>query len=56
MCADDAFAGAVWAAAAGAVAGGNAARLAILALTGYALLPILRNTYAGIGSVDRLHF
>jgi osmoprotectant transport system permease protein len=32
--------------------GGNAARLAILALTGYALLPILRNTYAGIGSVD----
>lgn len=33
--------------------GENAARLAILALTGYALLPILRNTYAGIGSVDR---
>jgi osmoprotectant transport system permease protein len=32
--------------------GGNAARLAILALTGYALLPILRNTYAGIESVD----
>ena len=32
--------------------GANAARLAILALTGYALLPILRNTYAGIGSVD----
>jgi osmoprotectant transport system permease protein len=32
--------------------GGNASRLAILALTGYALLPILRNTYAGIGSVD----
>ena len=32
--------------------GSNAARLAILALTGYALLPILRNTYAGIGSVD----
>src|SRR6202021_719323 len=29
-----------------------AARLAILALAGYALLPILRNTYAGIGSVD----
>src|SRR6201997_4193861 len=27
-------------------------RLAILALTGYALLPILRNTYAGIRSVD----
>jgi osmoprotectant transport system permease protein len=32
--------------------GENAARLAILALTGYALLPILRNTYAGIRSVD----
>lgn len=32
--------------------GENVARLAILALTGYALLPILRNTYAGIGSVD----
>jgi osmoprotectant transport system permease protein len=32
--------------------GENAARLAILALTGYALLPILRNTYAGIGNVD----
>jgi len=32
--------------------GANAARLAILALTGYALLPILRNTYAGIRSVD----
>ncbi len=32
--------------------GENAARLSILALTGYALLPILRNTYAGIGSVD----
>jgi osmoprotectant transport system permease protein len=32
--------------------GENAARLAILALTGYALLPILRNTYAGIASVD----
>ena len=32
--------------------GANAARLAIVALTGYALLPILRNTYAGIGSVD----
>jgi osmoprotectant transport system permease protein len=32
--------------------GENATRLAILALTGYALLPILRNTYAGIGSVD----
>ena len=32
--------------------GENAARLAILALTGYALLPILRNMYAGIGSVD----
>ena len=32
--------------------GENAARLAILALTGYALLPILRNTYAGINGVD----
>lgn len=32
--------------------GENAARLAIVALTGYALLPILRNTYAGIESVD----
>jgi osmoprotectant transport system permease protein len=32
--------------------GENAPRLAILALTGYALLPILRNTYAGIRSVD----
>lgn len=32
--------------------GENAARLAIIALTGYALLPILRNTYAGIKSVD----
>jgi osmoprotectant transport system permease protein len=32
--------------------GENAARLAILALTGYALLPILRNTFAGIRSVD----
>jgi osmoprotectant transport system permease protein len=32
--------------------GADAARLAILALTGYALLPILRNTYAGIRSVD----
>ena len=32
--------------------GENAARLAILALTGYALLPIMRNTYAGIRSVD----
>lgn len=32
--------------------GANAARLAILALTGYALLPIVRNTYAGIRSID----
>lgn len=32
--------------------GENAARLAIIALTGYALLPILRNTYAGIGGID----
>jgi len=33
--------------------GENAARLAIVALTGYALLPILRNTYIGIRGVDR---
>jgi osmoprotectant transport system permease protein len=32
--------------------GEHAARLAIVALTGYALLPILRNTYAGILNVD----
>ena len=32
--------------------GSNAARLAILALTGYALLPILRNTYAGVDGID----
>jgi len=32
--------------------GERAARLAIVALTGYALLPILRNTYAGIMGVD----
>ncbi len=32
--------------------GDRAARLAIFALTCYALLPILRNTYAGISSVD----
>jgi osmoprotectant transport system permease protein len=32
--------------------GERAARLAIVALTGYALLPILRNTYTGILSVD----
>src|ERR1700710_1936752 len=32
--------------------GDNAARLAIVALTGYALLPILRNTYVGIEGVD----
>lgn len=32
--------------------GENAARLAIIALTGYALLPILRNTYVGIGGID----
>lgn len=32
--------------------GDNAARLAIVALSGYALLPILRNTYVGIESVD----
>ncbi len=32
--------------------GERAARLAIVALTGYALLPILRNTYTGILQVD----
>lgn len=32
--------------------GERAARLAIVALVGYALLPILRNTYAGIRSLD----
>ena len=32
--------------------GDRAARLAIVALVGYALLPILRNTYAGIRGVD----
>jgi len=32
--------------------GDRAARLAIVALTAYALLPILRNTYAGINSID----
>jgi len=33
--------------------GERAARIAIVALTGYALLPIIRNTYAGIRGVDR---
>src|SRR5271165_6053023 len=32
--------------------GERAARIAILALTAYALLPILRNTYAGIQGID----
>jgi osmoprotectant transport system permease protein len=32
--------------------GEHAARLAIVALVGYALLPILRNTYAGIRGID----
>jgi osmoprotectant transport system permease protein len=32
--------------------GENAARLAILALTGYALLPIVRNTFVGIEGID----
>lgn len=32
--------------------GARAARLAIVALVGYALLPILRNTYAGIRGID----
>src|ERR1700735_982150 len=33
--------------------GERAARVAIIALTAYALLPILRNTYVGIQGVDR---
>jgi osmoprotectant transport system permease protein len=33
--------------------GERAARIAIVALIAYALLPILRNTYAGIQSIDR---
>jgi osmoprotectant transport system permease protein len=33
--------------------GVRAARIAIIALTAYALLPIVRNTYAGILGVDR---
>lgn len=33
--------------------GERAGRLAILALTLYALLPLIRNTYAGINGVDR---
>src|SRR6266542_1174927 len=33
--------------------GERAGRLAILALTLYALLPIIRNTYVGITGVDR---
>ena len=33
--------------------GDRAARIAIVALTAYALLPILRNTYAGIQGIDR---
>jgi len=36
--------------------GDRAARIAILALTAYALLPILRNTYAGIRGIDRSVF
>jgi osmoprotectant transport system permease protein len=32
--------------------GERAARIAIVALTAYALLPILRNTYAGIQGID----
>jgi osmoprotectant transport system permease protein len=33
--------------------GDRAARIAIVALTAYALLPILRNTYTGIRGIDR---
>ena len=32
--------------------GDRAARIAIVALAGYALLPILRNTYTGIRGID----
>jgi osmoprotectant transport system permease protein len=32
--------------------GDRAARIAVVALTAYALLPILRNTYAGIRAID----
>lgn len=32
--------------------GGQASRIAIVALAGYALLPILRNTYAGLRGID----
>jgi osmoprotectant transport system permease protein len=32
--------------------GDRAARIAIVALTGYALLPIIRNTYVGIRGID----
>src|SRR6201996_3250608 len=32
--------------------GDRAARIAVVALTAYALLPILRNTYAGIRGID----
>ena len=32
--------------------GDRAARIAIIALTAYALLPILRNTFAGIRGID----
>src|SRR5271165_5812148 len=32
--------------------GDRSARIAIVALTAYALLPILRNTYAGIRAID----
>ncbi|HVW76370.1 MAG TPA: ABC transporter permease [Alloacidobacterium sp.] len=34
--------------------GERAARIAIIALIGYALLPIVRNTYAGIHNVDHM--
>ena len=36
--------------------GERAARIAITALTAYALLPILRNTYAGIRGVDHRYY
>jgi osmoprotectant transport system permease protein len=50
--ADDSVAGDVWISAAAAVAGGAGGADCDYALTAYALLPILRNTYAGIRGID----
>ena len=51
-CGDDSEPGAVWIFAAGPWLGDRADRLAIVALALYALLPIIRNTAAGISGVD----